>query len=152
MNKRASSLIAAGLMAIVLTCATPLFAGPPLICHAIEIGQAPTIIHILDEVAAIVSLAERGAIGHACRCNAVAIFCSMVKAGEHGGLLAEILDRLAGVLIKLAERDWQNRLRDLKEALDETDANANPDEYRALQLEYRRLLNQRPDTKTKNAS
>ncbi|MDR3638039.1 MAG: DNA primase [Isosphaeraceae bacterium] len=61
-------------------------------------------------------------------------------------------DRLAGVLAKLTERDWQNRLRDLKEALDETDANANPDEYRALQLEYRRLMNQRPDTKRKHAS
>jgi len=43
MNSRASSLASAGLMAIVLTCATPLFAGPPLICHAIEIGQAPTL-------------------------------------------------------------------------------------------------------------
>jgi DNA primase len=52
----------------------------------------------------------------------------------------------------LAERDWQNRIRDLKEALDETDENANPDEYRALQLEYRRLLNQRPDTKRRHAS
>lgn len=58
-------------------------------------------------------------------------------------------DRLTGVLTKLAERDRQNRVRDLKEALDETDENANPDEYRALQLEYRRLLNQRPDTKRK---
>jgi DNA primase len=61
-------------------------------------------------------------------------------------------DRLTGVLAKFAERDRQTRLRDLKEALDETDANANPDEYRALQLEYRRLLNQRPDTKRKHAS
>jgi hypothetical protein len=43
MNKHASSLIAVGLMAIVLTCATRLFAGPPLICHAIEIGQAKSL-------------------------------------------------------------------------------------------------------------
>ena len=43
MNSRASSLIAAGLMAIVLTCAARLSAGPPLICHAIEIGQAQTL-------------------------------------------------------------------------------------------------------------
>ena len=43
MNSRASSLISAGLMAIVLTCAPRLFAGPPLICHAIEIGQAQTL-------------------------------------------------------------------------------------------------------------
>ena len=43
MNSRASSLISAGLMAIVLTCTPPLFAGPPLICHAIEIGNAQTL-------------------------------------------------------------------------------------------------------------
>jgi hypothetical protein len=43
MNSRASSLVSAGLMAIVLTCAAPLFAGPPLICHAIEIGHAQTL-------------------------------------------------------------------------------------------------------------
>ncbi len=61
-------------------------------------------------------------------------------------------DRLAGVLVKLVERERQNRLRDLKGALDETDENANPDEYRALQLEYRRLLNQRPDTKKKHTA
>ena len=43
MNSRASSLVSAGLAAIVLTCATPLFAGPPLICHAIEIEKAQTL-------------------------------------------------------------------------------------------------------------
>jgi hypothetical protein len=43
MNSRASSLIPAGLTAIVLTCAAPLFAGPPLICHAIDIGNAQTL-------------------------------------------------------------------------------------------------------------
>jgi len=43
MNSRASSLISAGLLAVVLTCAAQLFAGPPLICHAIEIGQAQTL-------------------------------------------------------------------------------------------------------------
>ena len=43
MNTRASSLISVGLMAIVLTCAAQLFAGPPLICHAIEIGKAQTL-------------------------------------------------------------------------------------------------------------
>lgn len=61
-------------------------------------------------------------------------------------------DRLPGVLARLAERDRQDRLRDLKGALGETDEAANPDAYRALITEYRRLLNQRPDTKTKNAS
>jgi hypothetical protein len=43
MNSRASSLVSASLMAIVLTCVPRLFAGPPLICHAIEIGQAETL-------------------------------------------------------------------------------------------------------------
>lgn len=44
MNSRASSPILAGLTAaIVFTCAAPLFAGPPLICHAIEIGNAQTL-------------------------------------------------------------------------------------------------------------
>jgi hypothetical protein len=43
MNSRTSSLVSAGLMAIVLTCTAPLFAGPPLICHAIEIGHAQTL-------------------------------------------------------------------------------------------------------------
>ena len=43
MNSRASSLVLAGLMAIVITCAVPCFAGPPLICHAIEIGNAQTL-------------------------------------------------------------------------------------------------------------
>ena len=43
MKSRASSLVSAVLMAIVLTCAAPLFAGPPLICHAIEIGHAQTL-------------------------------------------------------------------------------------------------------------
>ena len=55
-------------------------------------------------------------------------------------------------LAKLAQRDRQDRLRDLKAALEEFDENANPDAYRALITEYRRLLTQRPDTKTKNAS
>jgi len=61
-------------------------------------------------------------------------------------------DRIVGVLARLAERDRHDRLRDLKGALDETDETVNPDAYRALITEYRRLLNQRPDTKTKNAS
>jgi hypothetical protein len=43
MNSRTSSLVSTGLMAIVLTCTAPLFAGPPLICHAIEIGRAQTL-------------------------------------------------------------------------------------------------------------
>ena len=60
-------------------------------------------------------------------------------------------DRLKGVLASLAERQRRNRLRDLGRALAETDETANPDAHRALQLEYLRLMTQRPDTK-KDAS
>jgi DNA primase len=60
-------------------------------------------------------------------------------------------DRLSGVLATLAERERQSRLRDLGRALAETDETTNPDAHRALQLEYRRLMTQRPDTK-KDAS
>jgi DNA primase len=60
--------------------------------------------------------------------------------------------RLRGVLNQIAERDWRKRLRDVTDALKQTDPTINPDEYRALQLELSRLSLQRPDTKTKNAS
>ena len=56
-------------------------------------------------------------------------------------------DRLKGVLTMLAERERQNRLRDLRLALSETDAIANPGEYRALQLECLRVGYQRPNLK-----
>jgi len=60
-------------------------------------------------------------------------------------------DRLRKALVAFSERERKNRLRDIGLALAETDEAANPDAYRALQLEYRRLMNQRPDTK-KDAS
>jgi DNA primase len=69
--------------------------------------------------------------------------------GFHPGALDE---RLRGVLARIAQRDWRERLRDVQDALKETDANANPDEYRALQRELYRLYSKRPDTKTNNAS
>jgi len=43
MNSRASSIVSAVLTAVVLTCAAPLFAGPPLICHVVAIGGAQTL-------------------------------------------------------------------------------------------------------------
>ena len=49
-------------------------------------------------------------------------------------------DRLENMLIVLDERERQARLEDLKKALDETDPHADPDAYRAIELEYRRLL------------
>lgn len=61
-------------------------------------------------------------------------------------------ERLAGILSRQALREWEDRLRDLKGALDETNEAMNPEEYRSLQIEYRRLLTQRPGKKTKHAS
>ena len=60
--------------------------------------------------------------------------------------------RLAGVLARFAERGRQERLRDLEGALKQADPGSDPEQYRALRLEYHRLLNQRPDTKSKTAS
>ena len=49
-------------------------------------------------------------------------------------------ERLERMLIVLDERERQARLKDLKKALEETDPHADPDAYRAIELEYRRLL------------
>lgn len=58
-------------------------------------------------------------------------------------------ERLELVLAQFAERERLTRLDDLKQAMDETDRHAEPDAYRALQLEYRRLLTQRAGTSNK---
>jgi DNA primase len=49
-------------------------------------------------------------------------------------------ERLERMLIVLAERQRQTRLRELKRARDLTDQHADPDAYRAIELEYHRLL------------
>ena len=49
-------------------------------------------------------------------------------------------DCLERMLLMLDERQRQVRLADLKTALDQTDRQADPDAYRAIELEYRRLL------------
>ena len=54
--------------------------------------------------------------------------------------------RLELVLGRLAERERLVRLGDLRQALEEIDKQAEPDAYRALELEYRRLLTQRAGT------
>ena len=54
--------------------------------------------------------------------------------------------RLELVLGRLAERERLVRLGDLRQALEEIDRQAEPDAYRALELEYRRLLTQRAGT------
>ncbi len=48
------------------------------------------------------------------------------------------------VLIVMAKRQRQARQRELKKALDETDKHAAPEAYRAIELEYRRLLTSGP--------
>jgi DNA primase len=60
--------------------------------------------------------------------------------------------RLQRLIPRLAERDRQDRLRALKDALDEINATTNPEQYRALQHEYYRLYQQRPGATTKHAS
>jgi DNA primase len=60
-------------------------------------------------------------------------------------------DRLTGVLACLAERDRRARLRDLSKALKDVDPVADPEAYRALQIEFYRIQ-QQPGTKTKHAS
>ena len=65
---------------------------------------------------------------------------------------APLEDRLVGVLAKLAERAWRDRIKDLDEALRETDAAAHPEDYQALQRELLRVQSQRPDMKKNSAS
>ena len=65
---------------------------------------------------------------------------------------ASYRDQLAGTLDALAFRDWHDRLRELKEALEDTDATTQPDEYQALRSEYLKTLNQRPNTRRTTAS
>ncbi len=49
-------------------------------------------------------------------------------------------DRLERLLTVLDHRERQARLEDLKRALEASDRHADPDAYRAIELEYRRLL------------
>ncbi len=49
-------------------------------------------------------------------------------------------ERLEKMLEVLARRDRRNRLAALKKAREETDQHADPDAYRAIELEYLRLL------------
>lgn len=57
-------------------------------------------------------------------------------------------DRLENMLTVLEEREWQARLNALRKAKDEADPQADPDAYRAIELEYRRLLTSRRPRKT----
>jgi DNA primase len=62
-----------------------------------------------------------------------------------GTVPAPVEQRLSGVMARLAERNRRQRLRDLQAAKAEIDPLADPDTHRALQREYLRVLNQRPD-------
>jgi DNA primase len=57
-------------------------------------------------------------------------------------------ERLENMLVVLDERERQAQLSHLKKAKDETDPHADPDAYRAIELEYRRLLTSRRPRKT----
>lgn len=84
-----------------------------------------------------------------------ACLLSPIDAGPRSESMAppgpweELLD---SILLRFARRQWQERLKDLKAALDETNQADDPASHRALWTEYNRLINQRPDTKKSNAS
>jgi DNA primase len=59
--------------------------------------------------------------------------------------------RLDLTLVRLAERERQLRIRQLLRAMEETGEDANPEAYRALQLEYQRLLTQRATANPKRS-
>jgi DNA primase len=59
--------------------------------------------------------------------------------------------RLANLLPRLAERDRQDRIREIEGALAEIDAAAEPEQYRRLQSEKWKLKTQRPDTSSPGA-
>jgi DNA primase len=52
-------------------------------------------------------------------------------------------ERLERILIVLTERERKARLEDLERARAQTDPQSDPDAYRAIELEYRRLITQR---------
>jgi DNA primase len=60
--------------------------------------------------------------------------------------------RLLGALALLARREHDERMRDIQLARQEALEAQDHAAYQALNAEYLRVMNQRPDTKTKNAS
>ena len=52
------------------------------------------------------------------------------------------------MLARLAERAWRDRIKDLCEALAETDPVAHPEDHQTLQRELFRVQTQRPHMKT----
>ena len=60
--------------------------------------------------------------------------------------------RLAGVLVKLAERERQEHLRTLRQMIDGAEPGVDPERLQALRLEYYRLIYERPDARANTAS
>lgn len=58
--------------------------------------------------------------------------------------------RLSELISRYAIRAWEVRLRDLRAAMEEPNCLRGSNEHDALQLEYRRLLQERPDKRTWN--
>jgi DNA primase len=63
---------------------------------------------------------------------------------------APVEERFERVLLRLAQRDWQERRRDLEQAKREINPATDPEPYRAVQLELLKHLNQRPDMKKRS--
>jgi DNA primase len=99
------------------------------------------------------------------RAPSAAEVISRLENPQHRALAAELLlpvdqqpmpdymrpapwqERFDRALVSLTKREIQHRIGDLQRALAETDAVTEPDAYHALEVEFRRLMYQRPDTK-----
>jgi DNA primase len=57
-------------------------------------------------------------------------------------------ERLENMLSVLEEREWRARLDQVRKVKEETDPNADPEAYRAIELEYHRLLTSRRPRKS----
>ncbi len=84
---------------------------------------------------------------------AAGLLAPMERAPIKSGIdQAPVEVRLAMALVSLADRERQERIRDLRAALGAIDPSTSPDEYRATRLELQKTYQQRPDTKRPHAS
>jgi DNA primase len=106
-------------------------------------GQSPTYENVMVRLddSAIRSLVAGLAVPSAVSTLDPARFSERVRP-------APWQERLEQMLIVLDERERTARRIELKKALDETDPNADPEAYRAIQLEYRRTLTSSRPRKT----
>ena len=83
---------------------------------------------------------------------AAGLLAPMESAPIKSGIgVAPVEVRLALALESLARREWQERLNDLRNALNEMDPSSDPEAYRALQTELKKH-HQRPDNRRPHAS